>query len=100
MHKFIRSMLVLAAIVAVLALIACAPAAQPTAAPPTSAPAQPPTAAQPTAAQPTSATGNAANTLVWDRNIDDIVTFDPAEAYEFSDILGVHSIYDTLVKFE
>ncbi len=127
MHKFTRSMLVFSAIVAVLALIACAPAAQPTAAPPTSAPAQPTTAAQPTSAPaqptaapaqptaaateaptaaattappPTAATGGAANTLVWDRNIDDIVSFDPAEAYEFSDILGVHNIYDTLVKFE
>lgn len=46
------------------------------------------------------ATGNAADTLVIAKNINDVVTFDPAEAYEFSGILGVHNIYDTLVKFE
>ena len=85
-----------------------APAA-PTSAPaaPTAAPAAPTTAAAaPTAAPtavpaaPTAAASGAANTLVWVQNIDDIVSFDPAEAYEFSDILGVHVIYDSLVKFE
>lgn len=119
MKKMLRTFGVLVAIVAIFALIACAPAAQPTAAPPTSAPAQPtaapaqptaapaqPTAApaQPTAApaQPTAApaAGSAADTLVIVKNITDVISFDPAEVYEFSGILGSHSIYDTLVKFE
>ena len=64
---------------------------------PTAVPAAP--TAAPTVA-PTAAASGAANTMVWVKNIDDIVSFDPAEAYEFSDILGVHVIYDTLVKFE
>jgi peptide/nickel transport system substrate-binding protein len=84
-----------------------APVAAPTTAPaaPTTAPVVVPTTAPaaPTAAPtvaPTAAPSGAANTLVWLKNIDDIVSFDPAAAYEFSDILGVHAIYDTLVKFE
>ncbi|MBI1802237.1 MAG: ABC transporter substrate-binding protein [Chloroflexi bacterium] len=74
-------------------------AAAPTAVPPTAVPptAVPPTAVPPT---PTKAAGTAANTIVWLKNIDDIVSFDPAEGYEFSDWLGIHSMYDTLVKFE
>jgi peptide/nickel transport system substrate-binding protein len=109
------------ATLAVFALLvaACGPSATPapTAIPaaPTAAPAAPtaaaaaPTAvpaaptAVPTAAPtvvPTPAASGAANTMVWVKNIDDIVSFDPAEAYEYSDILGVHVIYDTLVKFE
>ena len=66
------------------------------AAQPTAAPAEPTAAAQRTAA----GAADAANTLVWVRDLTDIVSFDPAQAYEFSGILGVHSIYDTLVKFE
>lgn len=54
--------------------------------------------AVPAAATPAAA--SAKDTIVWAANIDDIVSFDPAEAYEFSDILGVHAIYDTLVKFD
>lgn len=110
MHKFTRSLWVLGVLVAVLAIIACAPVAQApapqaTAAPAqaTAAPAQPTAAAeQPTAAQPTAApaAGGAADTIVWVGNITDVISFDPAEAYEFSDILGVHSIYENLVKFE
>ncbi len=73
-----------------------APTTQPAAA--TSAATSAPTA-RPTTA-PTVAASGAANTLVWLKNIDDIVSFDPAEAYEFSGWLGVHSMYDTLVKFE
>jgi peptide/nickel transport system substrate-binding protein len=115
--KIIATLAVFALLVA-----ACGPSATPaptavpaapTAAPvaPTAAPAAPtaasaaPTAvpAAPTAAPtvaPTAAASGAANTLVWLNNIDDIVSFDPAQAYEFSDILGVHVIYDTLLKFE
>lgn len=108
MPKFIRSLWVLAALVAVIAIIACAPAAQPTATPPTAAP-QPTTApAQPTAVPPTvapaptqaPAAGGAKDTIVWVKNIDDVVSMDPAEAYEFSGWLAIHSAYDTLVKFE
>jgi peptide/nickel transport system substrate-binding protein len=119
MSRIARPLWLLIAILAVIALMACAPAAQPTAAPaqPTSAPAQPTSApAQPTAApeqptqapapteapQPTQApaVGSAQDTIVWVRNIDDVVSMDPAEAYEFSGWLAVHSMYDTLVKFE
>lgn len=115
--KHIRTIGALVAIVAIIALMACAPAAQPTTAPPTSAPAQPtaapaqPTAApaQPTAApaqptampvEPTQASTGAQGTIVWVKNIDDVVSMDPAEAYEFSGWLAIHSMYDTLVKFE
>lgn len=118
MQKMFRLFGAMLAVIAILALIACAPAAQPTAAPPTAAPAQPTAApAQPTAApaqpteapkpteapaQPTAApaASGAADTIVWVKNIDDVVSMDPQEAYEFSGWLAVHSIYDTLVKFE
>lgn len=120
MHKFTRSLWVLAALVALVAIIACAPAAQPTAAPPTAAPqptaapAQPtqapaqPTAVPPTAApqptampvEPTQASTGAQGTIVYLKNIDDVVSMDPAQAYEFSGWLAIHSMYDTLVKFE
>lgn len=113
MHKFSRSLWVLAVLVALVAVIACAPApaAQPTAQPPTAAaqptaaPAQPTAApAQPTAApaQPTAAPagGTAKDTIVYLKNIDDISSLDPAESYEFSGWLAIHSSYDTLVKFE
>ncbi len=108
MHKFTRSLWVLAALLALIAIIACAPAAQPTAQPPTAAP-QPtavpaqPTAVPPTAApQPTAApaVGGAKDTVVWVKDITDITTLDPAGTYEFSGWLAVHSIYDTLVVFE
>ena len=103
MHKFTRSLWVLAALVALLAIIACAPAAQPTAQPPTAAPQPTAVPAQPTAApQPTEvpAAGGAKDTVVWVKDITDITTLDPAGTYEFSGWLAVHSIYDTLVVFE
>ena len=90
---------------ALVILTACGPAAtattvpQPTAAPPTSAPATTaPTAAPPTAA-PTEVPSGAANTLVYDSNIDDLITLDPAVAYEFSGVLVVHNVYENLVQF-
>jgi peptide/nickel transport system substrate-binding protein len=90
---------------ALVILTACGPAAtattvpQPTAAPPTSAPATTaPTAAPPTAA-PTEVPTGAANTLVFDSNIDDLITLDPAVAYEFSGVLVVHNVYENLVQF-
>src|SRR5262249_36746899 len=115
-----QKIMVLTLVVLALVVVACGAPATPTAAPPaaatpttaaatqpTTAPATtaPPAAATATTAPrptppPTAAPSGAANTLVWLKNIDDIVSFDPAEAYEFSDILGVHVIYDTLVKFE
>lgn len=114
MQKVTRSLGVLAALVAMIAVIACAPtgappAVQPTAATQaTAAPVQATTA--PAATQAPAATevpaatqapaGGAADTIVWLSNITDVISFDPAEAYEFGGILGVHSIYDTLVKFE
>lgn len=114
MQKITRSLWVLGALIALIAIIACAPAPaiQPTSAPPTAASTQPtaapaePTAvpAEPTAApaEPTAApaAGSAADTLVYAKNINDVVSMDPAEAYEFSGWLGIHNAYDTLVKFE
>lgn len=118
MFKFYPRTPVLPLIVLALAmLVACGAPATPTTAPPaaatpTTAAATQPTAAPTTAAAqatptrpaataaPTTAPSGAANTLVWLKNIDDIVSFDPAEGYEFSDWLGIHSMYETLVKFE
>src|SRR5690349_21201696 len=76
-----------------------APVAAPTV-PPTTPPAAAPTVAPTAAPKPTTAPSGAAGTLVFLKNIDDIVSFDPAEGYEFSDWLGIHASYDTLVKFE
>lgn len=107
-------------VVLLLALLAACGAPAATTAPtsPAAAATTAPTAAQPAAATtaptaaatraataaattaPTTAAGGAANTLVWVSNIDDIVSFDPAEGYEFSDWLGIHSMYETLVRFD
>src|ERR1700687_341443 len=46
------------------------------------------------------ASGGAATTLVYDADISDLITLDPAVADEFSGVLLVHNVYDTLVKFE
>lgn len=111
MSKITRSLWVLAVVAAFAVVIACAPVAQPatqpTAAPATQATAVPaaPTAvpAAPTAApvEPTTApAAGAGNTIVYLKNIDDISSLDPAESYEFSGWLAIHSSYDTLVKFE
>jgi peptide/nickel transport system substrate-binding protein len=105
-------------VVGVLALSACGPAATteaPTSAPaateapaatsapapteaPTAAPTEAPTAA-PTEA-PTAAPSSASNTLVYDKNMDDLITLDPGIVYEFSGILVVHNVYQTLLQFE
>ncbi|TMC56620.1 MAG: ABC transporter substrate-binding protein [Chloroflexi bacterium] len=101
-------------------LAACGTPAAPTSAPPPATNPPPPPTTQPAAATtaptaavaptaaptsapttpPTAAPSGAANTLVWLNNIDDIVSFDPAEGYEFSDWAGIHSMYETLVKFD
>ena len=41
-----------------------------------------------------------ADTLVIAKNIDDIITFDPAEAYEFTGIEIIANIYDRIMRFE
>ena len=41
-----------------------------------------------------------ADTLVIAKNIDDIITLDPAEAYEFTGIEMVANIYDRIMRFE
>ena len=41
-----------------------------------------------------------ADTLVIAKNIDDIITFDPAEAYEFTGIEVIANIYDRIMRFE
>jgi peptide/nickel transport system substrate-binding protein len=79
-------------VIALLALVALAGYAP--AAPAVSAP-----AAQATAA-PTSAAGSAAGTLVYDADISDMISLDPAVSYEFSGDLIVHNVYETLVRFE
>lgn len=117
MHSIPRFILVLAAVIALVAVIACAPVAQAPASQATSAPAQATSApaaatsapAQATTAPATSApaqatsapaAGSAQNTIVYLKNIDDVISMDPAQAYEFGAWLAVHSVYDTLVKFE
>jgi len=79
-----RSSIVFAA--AILVAAACAPATSPggTAA----APSPPPSA------------GGAASTLVWCADVSDLISLDPAVAYEFSGVLLAHNVYETLVKFE
>ncbi len=106
MKKIYRSLWLLAALAALVAVIACAPAAQtqPTAAPPTAATQATamPAATEAPAAQPTTAPAptGAEDTIVYLKNISDVVSMDPAQAYEFSGWLAIHNAYDTLVKFE
>ena len=44
--------------------------------------------------------GGAASTLVYYADVSDLISLDPAVAYEFSGVLLVHNVYETLVKFE
>jgi peptide/nickel transport system substrate-binding protein len=44
--------------------------------------------------------GGAASTLVIDRDLSDLISFDPAVLYEFSAVFATHNVYETLVKFE
>jgi peptide/nickel transport system substrate-binding protein len=46
------------------------------------------------------APGGAASTLVYYADVSDLISLDPAVAYEFSGVLLVHNAYETLVKFE
>ncbi len=107
MYKVHRKIWLILAVVALSALAACAPAAAPTTIAPTGAPR--PTSAPTSAPAPTTAptaaptqppSGAAKDTLVYVDNIDDIVTLDSAVAYEFSDVLLDHNVYEGLVRFE
>ena len=42
----------------------------------------------------------AAGTLVYYADVSDLISLDPAVAYEFSGVLLVHNAYETLVRFE
>src|SRR6266511_2432460 len=54
----------------------------------------------PTASGAPTATGGASSTLVYYADVSDLISLDPAVAYEFSGVLLVHNAYETLVKFE
>jgi peptide/nickel transport system substrate-binding protein len=103
MYKSQRSKWMIFLALALVILAACGPAAtatpapQATAAPVTAAPATP--APVPPTSEPTQAPSGAATTLVYDSNIDDLITLDPAVAYEFSGVLVVHNVYENLVQF-
>jgi peptide/nickel transport system substrate-binding protein len=90
---------------ALVILTACAPVAA-TEAPATEAPAGPEATAAATEAPATEAPAateapiSVENTLTIASNIDDLITLDPAVAYEYSGILVVHNVYQTLVTFE
>ncbi len=91
-------LILLSVLLAVLTACGPAPAAAPTAAPgSTAAPAA--TSAPAATEAPTAAPASAANTLTIDSNIDDLITLDPAVVYEYSGILVVHNVYQTLVTF-
>jgi peptide/nickel transport system substrate-binding protein len=47
-----------------------------------------------------SASAGASNTLVYYADVSDLISLDPAVAYEFSGLLVAHNAYETLVKFE
>ncbi|HLF01860.1 MAG TPA: ABC transporter substrate-binding protein [Anaerolineales bacterium] len=83
MTKFNRNKWMIIITIALVILTACGPAVTPIAAP-TEAP---------------TAESGATTTLVYDSNIDDMITLDPAVAYEFSGVLVVHNVYENLVQF-
>jgi peptide/nickel transport system substrate-binding protein len=79
-----HSSIVLAA--ALLVAAACAPATSPS--------------AGGASATPSASAGGAASTLVWYGDVSDLISLDPAVAYEFSGLLLAHNAYETLVRFE
>jgi peptide/nickel transport system substrate-binding protein len=114
-HRFSYTLVTLLTLFS-LSLAACASAATAvpaTSAPATSAPATsaaatsaPATVASTTAAAttaptvaPTSGPASAANTLTYDDNISDMISLDPAVAYEFSGILAIHNVYQGLDQY-
>lgn len=107
MYQSKRSPFMIVISIMLVILTACSPAAAPTSAPATAAPGgsqataaptQAPATSAPTTA-PTSAPIGVENTLTIDSNIDDLITLDPAVVYEYSGILVVHNVYQTLVTF-
>ena len=56
--------------------------------------------ASPSASGSPQASGGAASTLVYYADVSDLISLDPAVAYEFSGVLLAHNAYETLVKFE
>ncbi len=92
-----RSPFMILVSVLLVILTACGPAPTSTAAP--SSPTEAATAAPAATEAPTAAPASAANTLTIDSNIDDLITLDPAVVYEYSGILVVHNVYQTLVTF-
>jgi peptide/nickel transport system substrate-binding protein len=106
MNQSKRSIWTILVSLALVILTACGSAATPTtapAAPPaTAAPTEAPATVAPTVAPteaPTAAPASASNTLTIDSNIDDLITLDPAVVYEYSGILIMHNVYQTLVTF-
>ena len=75
-----------------------APPTQPAA--PTQAPAQPTAAPPKPTTVPPTATTAPAPTLVMVMNLDDVVTLDPDQAYETTNLMIHNSTYDTLVEFK
>src|SRR5258708_1649056 len=70
-----------------------------TTAPTTAAATTAPTTAPATTAPTTAAPASAANTLTFDGNFQDMISMDPAVAYEYAGILVDHNSYQTLVQF-
>jgi peptide/nickel transport system substrate-binding protein len=99
MYQSKRSISMIFISLALVILTACGTAA------PTAAPAAPQATEAPATAAPTEAPAatevpaSADNTLTIDSNIDDLITLDPAVVYEYSGILVVHNVYETLVTF-
>ncbi len=87
-----------------LSLVGCGAPATP--APPTQPPAPTAAPAQPTATQPKptpvppTATTAPPSALVMVMNLDDVVTLDPHQAYETTNLMIHNSTYDTLVEFK
>src|SRR5207237_9346729 len=52
------------------------------------------------ATQPSATAGGAASTLGWYADTSELISLDPAVAYEFTGVLLAHNAYETLVKFE
>src|SRR3979409_2759331 len=62
--------------------------------------AAPPTSTTPGSSSGAPSAGGCASTLVYYADVSDLISLDPAVAYEFSGVLLVHNVYETLVKFE
>lgn len=95
----VRNLLFLFALMALLVSACVAPAGAPGAAPAEQAAAA--TEAPTEAAAPAAAGGEVSreDTLIFAADLTDLVTLDPAVAYEFSGIQAEGSVYETLVSF-